>query len=452
MAKSDLPFGSEFTPSNMSLARLLELAHQHTGNRQAFQLAVRAEYFESREITEDNKRKLSGNTCIAMATYGIIDPVVQMTEFGQRLYELRADDTLLHRALAKHILLNLNGMNLIQCIQDMHAGSEDVTLLSLRKALEERDIHFPRGGKHPSIMKLWLEKAGVFHGGWRINQTVLHEILGTEAKAIEALTKLTPEQRSYLKTLSNIDGPGPFASNEIQRLASVTYGTEFNEKNLPKTVLYPLREANFITVTRAAGRGSHPFMVSPTPSMEAEILLPLLDQFAQQIDVKLRALLRRPLPEIMDSLTDEDKHVRGLALEALAFKLMRLIDLNYVTTRLRGTATAGAEVDVIFESSRLVFSRWQVQCKNTDRVSLDDVAKEVGLTHLLKSNVIVIVSTGSIGDEARRYANRVMTDTNLCVVMVDRDDITEIGATPAFIVDVLNREARHAMQIKALKL
>jgi len=75
--------------------------------------------------------------------------------------------------------------------------------------------------------------------------------------------------------------------------------------------------------------------------------------------------------------TDNRVHIRGLALEALAFKLMRIIDLDYVATRLRGNATGGAEVDLLFESSRLVFSRWQVQCKNTSRVTLDDVAKEV---------------------------------------------------------------------------
>jgi site-specific DNA-methyltransferase (cytosine-N4-specific) len=141
-----------------------------------------------------------------------------------------------------------------------------------------------------------------------------------------------------------------------------------------------------------------------------------------------------------------------LALEALAFKLMRLIDLDYVATRLRGTATGGAEVDVIFESSRLVFSRWQIQCKNTDRVSLDDVAKEVGLTHLLKSNVIVIVSTGEIGPEARKYANKVMADSNLCVVMVNGSDVRQIEANPATIVDVFNREAKHAMKIKAIEV
>lgn len=148
----------------------------------------------------------------------------------------------------------------------------------------------------------------------------------------------------------------------------------------------------------------------------------------------------------------DDRYTRGLALEALSFKLMRLIDLKWVATRLRGTTTGGAEVDVIFESNRLVFSRWQIQCKNTSRVALEDVAKEVGLTHLLKSNVIVIVSTGEIGTEARRYANKVMEDSNLCIVMVDHADIDIVEKNPASIVDVLNREAKYAMKLKAFQV
>ena len=162
--------------------------------------------------------------------------------------------------------------------------------------------------------------------------------------------------------------------------------------------------------------------------------------------------MRKHLKEIREELDSENRHIRGLALEALAFKLMRLIDLSYVATRLRGSATGGAEVDLIFESARLVFSRWQVQCKNTARVSLDDVAKEVGLTHLLKSNAIVMVSTGEIGGEARRYSNRVMADSNLCIVMLDKSDLAPIESSPAAIVDVFNREARHAMDLKRLDL
>ena len=220
-------------------------------------------------------------------------------------------------------------------------------------------------------------------------------------------------------------------------------------------MLYPLEKAGFVTLVRGTkqdGRGAKPFMVQPTQKLVTDVVTPILAQLDQQVASDIRPLLRKPLHEILNELAVDDRHIRGLALEALAFKLMRLVDLTYVATRLRGIATGGAEVDVIFESARLVFSRWQVQCKNTGRVSLDDVAKEVGLTHMLKSNVIVMVSTGEIGAEARKYANKVMTDSNLCMVMVDRADIDRIQANPTAIVDVLHREARHAMTIKKIEV
>jgi hypothetical protein len=99
-----------------------------------------------------------------------------------------------------------------------------------------------------------------------------------------------------------------------------------------------------------------------------------------------------------------------------------------------------------------VFSRWQIQCKNTASVSLDDVAKEVGLTHFLKSNVIVMVSTGQIGSTARQYANKIMTDSNLAIVMIDRADMEEIVKNPTCFIDVLYREAKHAMTLKKLDI
>ena len=190
------------------------------------------------------------------------------------------------------------------------------------------------------------------------------------------------------------------------------------------------------------------YSVYLTGKCNREITEPLLAQSESLVGSDLRPMLRKPMADVLAEVKAEDRHMRGLALEALAFKLMRLIDLTYVGTRLRGDETGGAEVDVIFESDRLVFSRWQVQCKNTVRVSLEDVAKEVGLTHLLKSNVVVMVSTGEIGAEARRFANVVMQDSHLCIIMVDRDDLDAIVQEPTTIVDVFNREARHAMKIK----
>jgi restriction endonuclease len=453
--KSDLPFGSEFSPSQVELPALLELAHKHGGDWHAFEDAVRERYFESHQTSDYNRGKLANNTKLGMIAYGVIDRDAHLTPFGKLLYGMRHSDDKLYAELGKHILLNLHGITLVQCVLDIQTAGETATLVKLRVWLDERGVHYPRGGKHPSMMRLWLEKAGVFGTRWHVNQERFRELVGMTTDEIDVLSSLSPEQQAFLRTLVNMGGDGPYPSNDIEKLASATYGIKFNEKGLPRQVLYPLQEAGYIGMergTKKPGRGAKPFMVSPTEKLIDDVLLPLLDQLEKQVGSDIRPLLRKPLASIRAELNSKNKHIKGLALEALAFKLMRLVDLDYVATRLRGTATGGAEVDIIFESTRLVFSRWQVQCKNTSRVSLDDVAKEVGLTHMLKSNVIVIVSTGTIGPEARRYANRIMTDSNLCIVMVDGNDIDRIEGNPAAIVDVFYREARQTMKLKTLEV
>jgi site-specific DNA-methyltransferase (cytosine-N4-specific) len=455
MPKSDLPFGSEFSPSQIELVKVLELAHQHGGDWKAFEAAVRAAYFEKHKTSDYNRGKLANNTKLGMQAYGIIDDHARLTDLGKKLYSLRDDEQSMYREFARHILLHCNGTVVVQCVLDMEAGGEKIDLIKLRQWLDERGVHVPRGGRHPSSLRLWLEKAGIFTpGSWRVDEARLEAILGTTSYDIEILAKFSREQRDYLKTLANM-GAGSYASNEVEKLAATTYGTTFNEKNLPKSVLYPLQEAGYIVMERGTkeyGRGAKPFVITATDKLVEDLVVPLLKQVEKQTQADLRPFLRKPFGDVIKDLSGGDKHSRGLALEALAIKLMRLIDLTYVATRLRGTATGGAEVDAIFESSRLVFSRWQVQCKNTSRVNLDDVAKEVGLTHALKSTVIVMVSTGEIGGEARDYANKIMTTSNLCIVMVDRGDIEQIQNNPAAIVDVFNREARHAMRIKVLDL
>ena len=456
MPQSDLPFGSEFSPAQIDLPVLLELAHDHAADWKAFEAAVRDRYFAENKTSDYNKLKLANNTKLSMRAYGLIgEKDATLTETGQALFGIRADGEGLYESFARHILKNFQGMNLVQCLLDMQAAGEAIDLTKLRHWLGERGINVPRGGKHMSTMRLWLEKAGVFVSGYRVDQGRLNEILGLNVEEFEVLATFSAEQRAYLKALANIGGGGPHSSNDIEHLAASTYGVSFNEKNLPKQVLYPLQEAQYISLergTKEAGRGAKPFLVTATDKLSADMITPLIEQLEQQTQADLRPLLRKPLKRIREELNSKNRHIRGLALEALAFKLMRLIDLTYVATRLRGEATGGAEVDLIFESARLVFSRWQIQCKNTARVSLDDIAKEVGLTHFLKSNAIVMVSTGRIGDEARRYANKIMADSNLCIVMLDKSDLALIESRPAAIVDVFTREAQHAMDLKRLEL
>ena len=454
--RSDLPFGSEFSPSQIKLRRVLELARTYgdMGNWKAFESAVREKYFENHNTNDYNKSKLANNTRLGMIAYGIIERNAKLTEFGEELYTVREEEVKLYKKLAQHILLHLHGMSLVSCIKEMGAAGEKVDLTSIRERLALKGVRFPRGGKHPSMMRLWLAKAGVFaQDGWRIDDAKLRDVLGRDANEFEALARFTPGQRAFLMALANMGTTEPQPANKIAKLASATYGVKFPEKSLPKLVLNSLVDAGYVKVTKTTtGRGAKPFLVAPTEKLTADVILPFFEQLQGRIESHLLDLLRRPLSDIVSKLSSADRFVAGLALEALAFKLMRLLDMDYVATRLRAQATGGAEVDLIFESARLVFSRWQIQCKNTSRVAIDEVAKEVGLTHLLKSTVIVIVSTGEIGQEARRYANKVMADSNLCLVMIDRRDVDCIIEDPSEVIGVFNREARHAMILKKIDI
>ncbi|MFD2030973.1 hypothetical protein ACFSKM_12980 [Ancylobacter dichloromethanicus] len=140
----------------------------------------------------------------------------------------------------------------------------------------------------------------------------------------------------------------------------------FPDKSLPQQVLNALKNAGYIEATKTTtGRGAKPFLVAPTPKLKAEILGPLLEQLKGQVDPKLVDLLTKPLVDIVEEIKSPHRYTAGMALEALAFKLMRSLAMDYVATRLRASSTGGAEIDLIFQSSRLVYSRWQVQCKKT---------------------------------------------------------------------------------------
>ena len=379
MSNSDLPFGSEFSPSQIDLPELLVIAKEHSGNNKTLDEAILARYFLNHaQGNKQNQNKLAMNCRLGMKAYGLIDKDSSLTAFGEALYGMRSNQELLYTELARHILLNLKGMAFIQCIQDMIVAGEDVNLTSLRDALAERGIHYPSGGKHPSMMRLWLAKAGIFVGErWQVDDARLNEVLGANSSTFGQLALLTMQQRDFLRALANADSDEMQSASAIVRLAEATYGTKFPEKSLPKLVLNDLEAAGYIRLTKTTkGRGAKPFLVQPTDKVKTELIEPLLEQLKQQTDPKLFDLLRKPLARILAEVDAKDKHIRGLALEALAFKLMRLLDMEYVATRLRGHETGGAEVDVIFQSARLMFSRWQVQCKNTTAVSLDDVAKE----------------------------------------------------------------------------
>lgn len=443
--KSDIPFAGNFSPKEVSLAEVLGFAKTHGGDRQAMEAAVQAKYYERKKTPKKQRPKLAYNVVLGMVKYGLIAKDASLTDAGAEILALAGDSKAMYRRFAQHILVDLDGTAFVRCVSDMQMAGETVTLISLREALLERGIHTPTANKSMSLLRLWLDQGGVTTPSWTVNLGLVEELVGLTAPELEALALMTPAQVAVIRVLAEL-GDASIDSSKLRLAAEKAHGVRINEKQMPKTVLLPLKQMGYVSFKSGKARSAP---VKATAKLRADVTVPLLEQLAGALPPKLLELLRLSLSEIVAKL-DAGKHEKGLALEALAFKMLRLAGLRYLDTRYRPKSGGRFEVDLLFDSQNLAYGRWQVQCKNTSAVSLDDVAKEVGLTYYLLSSVVAVITRGTVGAEARNYAVDVMRKTNLAVVLIDGEDVEQIVEDPLHIFEVLAREADFAMRLKPL--
>jgi site-specific DNA-methyltransferase (cytosine-N4-specific) len=425
--KSAIPFGAQFSPNQVELAELLNIVRTHAGNRTQITEAIRDRFFNTQAV--DQRWTLADNCVLALRAYGLLhEDGATPTDLAVELAAIADDKSALYEAFARHILITLRGITFIETITAMQSAGEEITLHTLQQRLEQRGLHVPRGAVHLSSMRLWLAQAGVFDptvsGGsrlYQVDQSRFNSILGISLDEIDHLTALNGQQRAFLRALVCIAEPDPQAANKVADLATALYSTQFNHKDLPKSVLFPLRDLGYIEVVKSTeGRGAKPYEVTRTAKFHAELSDPILVAAAERAGFVPVELFKRPLTDILVDLKSEDRYIKGKALELLAIYLTRLIDLDFKGWRVRSADTGGAEVDAIVEGARLIFSRWQIQAKNTSIVRLDDIAKEVGLALTFTySNVVMIVTTGEFTRDAYTYAIHVMRTSNLNIIMLN---------------------------------
>lgn len=110
-----LPFGSEFSPSQIDLPTLLDIALNNEGSNATLQSAIRQKFFSSHGgENASNQATLALNCRLGMKAYGLIDKDGGITDFGRELYSLKDSEEKLYKRLAKHILQNLLGMSLLR--------------------------------------------------------------------------------------------------------------------------------------------------------------------------------------------------------------------------------------------------------------------------------------------------------------------------------------------------
>ncbi|NJM73023.1 MAG: restriction endonuclease [Scytonema sp. RU_4_4] len=128
--------------------------------------------------------------------------------------------------------------------------------------------------------------------------------------------------------------------------------------------------------------------------------------------------------------------------------MIRLTSLRF--TKWRSRENGKGEVDVLAASDRFVYSRWQIQCKNTNKVDIDVLAKEIGLTFVTGADVVMVVTTGEFTKDAYQYAYRMMEVSRYYMILLQKDDIEAIKRDKTNIIEIFDRKARRVFAKKEL--
>src|SRR5262245_52378591 len=129
-----VPFTQQFTPKVTPLNRLLPILRSNAGNTKALKKAIGSVFFNS----SPDPAKMAGNTLIALRYCGILAEEDRLSNFGQELVASQGDLDEAHRLLARHILLNLDGVGIVETLQEMTSGGIRIQLTSLPSELEQR--------------------------------------------------------------------------------------------------------------------------------------------------------------------------------------------------------------------------------------------------------------------------------------------------------------------------
>lgn len=443
---SAIPVGSQFAPSLIDLRAFLLAVSEHSGDRDALASAAWTRPVRIGAVlrTPTSRRKLL--PLEAAVQYGLLEPTTyRVTDLVSRLLATPDEDAL-HAEFARHILLNLGGLRVVEAAQQMALENRPVTGDSL--AGELTDQGFVVGVHNTAInsLRLWLAKAGVFSSrGWVVDSAVKSELVGLDDSQIAALTGLSASQRAFAIALCRINPSGDCPAADVRDLAETIVHGRLDRGNLPKTFLEPLKKAGLINYRTGGTASGKTSTLTTTARFQADLLSPFLETAVESLDGPLTEYFSRAPADIYSGLEAPDPNVKGEALEAFAVYVMRLLGLRFVKWRKRAREETGqAEVDVVMAGLLGgLFTRWQVQCKNKpgSRVALEDVAKEVGLTPLTNATHILILANCEFTGDARTFAIETMRHSALSVFLIGKKEFEIIKARPAALAGIIRDQS-----------
>lgn len=421
-----LPSFNDFSPEIIKdVRRPLEILAKYAPDRSA----VVAEWDKAFFGSAGNKRA-STNIPATLSSLGLMTrQPLALTDAGKGVLSAATSIDAAQR-LARHIVDTRNGMAVIDAVRSLNSRGETLTKASLKRELELIGIEKLSNATtdHTTLLN-WMIEGGIFSRSGRANpvpnEAVMKAALGISASERSSFAELTLSQQIFVNILRRIaegNGGAEMPAKQVIDECLRDHRTRFDEDQIRAKVINPLATAGWVEIQANAastGRGGKSGQIRPSAKLMGIPIESILPDFEQIVPADLRAKIDLPRSEVQRLLASGEKYDRGLGLELLALKMILDIGLEPRAFRLRSRDTAHAEVDLTAEGKNLLFSRWNFQCKCvTSRVSLGDVAKEVGLAIYSKAHVVAVVTTSDFSSDALAYAREVTATTHLQFLLV----------------------------------
>jgi hypothetical protein len=449
-----LPSFNDFSPGIIKDVREpLRLVGENVGDFDAIAAAWAQAFFKG----EDNKRART-NIAATLGNIGLLDrKSASLTAEGKKVLDAPTSTEAAARFVL-HIINTRNGMLLIDAITSLNRRGDGVTKDSLKQALQRLGVEgLSSGTTDHTTLRNWMVEARVLGPGpdFKPNDSALKSLLGISAGERTDFLALPLAQQIFLKILRRVVEPEESHTVPTKLVLDEClrdYRSHFDEDQASAKVLRPLEAVGWIKLanrsTKASGGKSG--VVQATEKLLSIPIDQIVPDFDSVVPADLRAKIDTPRQEILHLLKSEAKYDRGLGLELLALRMLIDLGLQPRSFRQRSRDTAYAELDLTAEGANLLFSRWNLQCKCVSaRVSLADVAKEVGLAIYSKSHVVAMVTTSDFTREALAYAREITLATHLQFLFVTGDVVN------AFLTDgpakLLDHVAQNALQVMAIK-
>lgn len=450
-----LPSFNDFSPALIGdMRRCLEVVCALQGDKKKILERWDDLYFKG------TRTKRASNVAITLNSTGLATSTrtnITLTPLGEKILRAKSE----HAgavAFCTSLLQNHNADLIISTIRTLLAREVPVTKASLKTELERVGVEkLSTNTTDHTTLKNWLVHAGFLDAENVINEPLVKSVLGISDEEKSDFETLQLNQQVFLQQLRKrtLLGEERLSAAEILKECNLHHKHLFSESQFAKTVRDPLVRGGWIEVDGLAGgrQGGKSGFVRPTQKLLSIPIERLVPGFDEAIPGDLKRRMMTPASQIKNDLFSGDTHKGGIALELLALRM--ILDLNLVPKgfRLRSKDTAHAEVDLIAEGSHLLFSRWTFQCKRhqgTGKVSLGDVAKEVGLAIFTKAHVVVVVTTTGFSKEALNYAKEVQQTTHLQFLFVDGATVKRyLSDGQATLIDYVMGNAGHVMKDKS---